>query len=62
METKRRATASARSDGCGDLCAGGKLKMPGFVLVQYHRRVMEADCHHLDQLRERLDADSRAVA
>ena len=43
------------------LCAGGKLAMPGFVLVQYHRDVLEADCQHLPQLRDRLDTRAAAA-
>ena len=36
------------------LCEAGKLAMPGWVLVQYHRDVLEADCQHLQQLRDRI--------
>ena len=36
------------------LCEDGKLAMPGWVLVQYHRDVLEADCQHLQQLRDRI--------
>ena len=36
------------------LCEAGKLAMPGWVLVQYHRDVLEADCQHLPQLRNRI--------
>lgn len=36
------------------LCEAGKLAMPGWVLVQYHRDVLEADCQHLPQLRDRI--------
>ncbi len=49
----------APGDGLGplqqmlDLCADGKVAMPGWVLVQHHRRVLEADCQHLDELRHR---------
>ena len=52
----------APGDGLGPLrtlialCADGKLAMPGFVLVQYHREVLEADCQHLPELREELDS------
>jgi hypothetical protein len=35
--------------------------MPGFVLVQYHRDVLEADCQHLAELREQLDAQAAAA-
>jgi hypothetical protein len=28
--------------------------MPGFALVQYQGDVLEADCQHLPELRERL--------
>ena len=50
----------APGDGLGPLrqlltiCEAGKLAMPGFALVQYQRDVLEADCQHLPQLRERL--------
>lgn len=50
----------APGDGLGPLrrmlaiCEAGKLAMPGFVLVQYHRQVLETDCQHLPELRERL--------
>jgi release factor glutamine methyltransferase len=58
----------APEDGLGplhgllDLCAAGKLKMPGHVLVQYHRAVFDADCQHLAELREQLDARAGATA
>jgi release factor glutamine methyltransferase len=58
----------APGDGLGPLqsmlrlCAAGKLAMPGFALVQFHRRVLEADCQHLDELREQLELDARTVA
>jgi release factor glutamine methyltransferase len=58
----------APGDGLGplqgllSLCAGGKLKMPGFVLLQFHGDVLEADCQHLDDLREQLELDARAAA
>ena len=51
----------APGDGLGPLrtlvalCADGKLAMPGWALVQYHRDVLEADCQHLPELREELD-------
>jgi len=45
-----------------DLCSDGKLVMPGWVLVQYHRRVLEADCQHLEELRARLETQSRLAA
>ena len=51
----------APGDGLGPLrtlvalCADGKLAMPGWVLVQYHRDVLEADCQHLPELRQELD-------
>jgi len=45
-----------------DLCADGKLAMPGWVLVQYHRRALEADCQHLDELRARLETQARLAA
>jgi release factor glutamine methyltransferase len=56
----------APGDGLGPLrtlvalCADGKLAMPGWVLVQYHRDVLEADCQHLPELREELDAAALA--
>ena len=58
----------APGDGLGplhgllELCAAGKLKMPGHVFVQFHRAVLEADCQHLTELRQRLDAQARAAA
>src|ERR671925_499632 len=51
----------APGDGLGPLrtlvalCADGKLAMPGWVLVEYHRDVLEADCQHLPELREELE-------
>ena len=57
----------APGDGLGPLrtlvalCAAGKLAMPGWVLVQYHRDVLEADCQHLPELRAELDARSVAA-
>jgi release factor glutamine methyltransferase len=51
----------APDDGLGplrtlvQLCADGKLATPGWVLVQYHRDVLEADCQHLPELREELE-------
>ena len=56
----------APGDGLGPLrtlvalCADGKLAMPGWVLVQYHRDVLEADCQHLPELRQELDAAAPA--
>ncbi len=50
----------APGDGLGPLrqllhiCEAGKLAMPGFALVQYRGDVLEADCQHLPELRERL--------
>jgi len=58
----------APGDGLGPLrslvglCENGKLRMPGFVLVQFHRQVFEADCQHLPELRERLVRNARAAA
>jgi release factor glutamine methyltransferase len=58
----------AAGDGLGplrslvDLCADGKLAMPGFVLVQFHGDVLEADCQHLPELRERLDTLAPAAS
>jgi release factor glutamine methyltransferase len=56
----------APGDGLGPLrqllqiCEAGKLAMPGFAVVQYDGDVLEADCQHLPQLRDRLA--SRATA
>jgi release factor glutamine methyltransferase len=56
----------ASGDGLGPLrtlvalCADGKLAMPGWVLVQYHRDVLEADCQHLPELREELETAALA--
>jgi release factor glutamine methyltransferase len=56
----------APGDGLGplqrlvEICAAGKLAMPGFVLVQYRADVLEADCQHLPELRARLS--TRAAA
>ena len=36
--------------------------MPGFVLVQFHREVLETDCQHLPQLRDLILAKSRVAA
>src|SRR5439155_14689511 len=50
----------APGDGLGPLrqmlhiCEAGKLAMPGFALVQYRGNVLEADCQHLPELRERM--------
>ena len=58
----------APGDGLGPLrtlvalCADGKLAMPGWVLVQLHRDVLEADCQHLPELREELEARAREAA
>jgi release factor glutamine methyltransferase len=58
----------APGDGLGplrrmlSLCEAGKLKMPGFVLVQYRGQVLETDCQHLGDLRERLAAEANARA
>ena len=46
----------------GITCLILELKMPGFVLVQFHREVLEADCRHLPELRDRIVAKSRAAA
>jgi release factor glutamine methyltransferase len=57
----------APGDGLGPLrqllqvCEAGKLAMPGFALLQYRGEVLEADCQHLPQLRERL-AERTAAA
>lgn len=58
----------APDDGLGplhgllSLCAAGKLVMPGFVVVQFHGEVLEADCQHLEELREQLELEARAAA
>jgi len=58
----------APGDGTGPLrhlltlCETGKLAMPGFALVQFHREVLEADCQHLPELRDLIVAKSRAAA
>jgi release factor glutamine methyltransferase len=58
----------APGDGLGPLrsliglCEAGKLRMPGFVVVQFHRQVFDTDCQHLPELRERLLRDARAAA
>ncbi|MHB8642772.1 MAG: N5-glutamine methyltransferase family protein [Gaiellaceae bacterium] len=44
-----------------DVCELEKLKMPGWVLVQYDRRVLECDCQHLQTLRERLAQQAAAA-
>jgi release factor glutamine methyltransferase len=57
----------APGDGLGPLrqmlhiCEAGKLAMPGFALVQYRGDVLEADCQHLPQLRERLTRRAAAA-
>jgi release factor glutamine methyltransferase len=49
--------------GLIDVCEIGKLRMPGHVLVQFHREVLEADCQHLEELRAQLvRAQARAAA
>jgi release factor glutamine methyltransferase len=49
--------------GLIDVCEVGKLRMPGHVLVQFHRDVLEADCQHLEELRAQLVlAQARAAA
>jgi hypothetical protein len=35
--------------------------MPGHVLVQYHRAVLDADCQHLTELRESVDERARTA-
>jgi release factor glutamine methyltransferase len=59
----------APDDGLGhlrgllDVCNAGRLRMPGHVLLQFHRQVLDADCQHLDELREELAlAQARAAA
>jgi release factor glutamine methyltransferase len=58
----------APGDGLGplhgllDLCEAGKLRMPGHVLVQYHRAVLDADCQHLAELRDQIDTRASATA
>src|SRR5262249_26505812 len=57
----------APGDGLGPLrrlvniCEAGKLTMPGFVLVQYLGDVLEEDCKHLPELRERLARQATAA-
>jgi hypothetical protein len=57
----------APGDGLGPLrqllqiCEAGKLAMPGFALVQYQGDVLESDCQHLPQLRERLAGRAAAA-
>ena len=57
----------APGDGLGPLrqllqiCEAGKLAMPGFAVVQYRGDVLEADCQHLPELRERLAQHAAAV-
>jgi release factor glutamine methyltransferase len=57
----------AHGDGLGPLrqllhfCEAGKLAMPGFALVQYRGDVLEADCQHLPELRERLAQHAAAA-
>jgi release factor glutamine methyltransferase len=57
----------APGDGLGPLremlhvCEAGKLAMPGFALVQYRGNVLEADCQHLPELRERLTKRAQAA-
>jgi release factor glutamine methyltransferase len=61
-ETEPEEAIYAPGDGLGPLralvalCADGKLAMPGFVLVQYHGDVLQADCQHLPELREQLES------
>jgi release factor glutamine methyltransferase len=58
----------APGDGLGPLhgllalCNAGKLRMPGYVLVQFHGDVLEADCQHLDELDAQLIAEARTAA
>ena len=57
----------APGDGLGplralvDICAAGKLATPGWVIVQYHRDVLEYDCRHLERLRARLARGAAAA-
>jgi release factor glutamine methyltransferase len=66
-ETEPHEAIYAPDDGLAplerlvDVCDAGKLAMPGWVLVQYHRDVVEADCQHLPQLRERLTERAAAA-
>jgi release factor glutamine methyltransferase len=61
-ETEPAEAIYAPGDGLGPLralvalCADGKLAMPGFVVVQYHGEVLDADCQHLPELREQLES------
>jgi release factor glutamine methyltransferase len=57
----------APDDGLGPLrqmlniCEAGKLAMPGFAVVQYRGDVLEADCQHLQELREQLAQHATAA-
>jgi release factor glutamine methyltransferase len=61
-EAEPEGAIYAPGDGLGPLralvalCADGKLAMPGFVFVQYHGDVLQADCQHLPELREQLES------
>jgi release factor glutamine methyltransferase len=41
-------------------CETGRLVEGGRVLIQFHRRVLEADCWQLDALRRRLEDEQAA--
>jgi len=43
-------------------CEDGKLVHGGLALIQFHRRILEADCQHLGALRDRLERQALAVA
>jgi release factor glutamine methyltransferase len=58
----------AAGDGLGPYrgllgaCEAGRLLEGGHVLVQFHRRVLQADCWNLADLRARLERESEAAA
>lgn len=58
----------AAGDGLGPYrrllaaCEDGKLVHGGLVLLQFHRRILVADCEHLRELRARLERDALAAA
>lgn len=67
-DTEPPEAVYAPGDGTGplrrllEICEAGKLAMPGFVLVQFHREILESDCRHLPELRDRIVAEARAAA
>jgi release factor glutamine methyltransferase len=58
----------APGDGLGpyrgllNACESGRLIEGGKVLIQFHRRILEADCWALGSLRERLETERTALA